>query len=167
MSKEKKYNRRNFLESAFMTIGAAEIAMIGFESQRFTCNTLGISSAGNENIHGSFEQLKQIDAGVLNVGYAEAGPVNGQVVILLHGWPYDIHSFIEVTPLLVKAGYRVIIPYQRGYGTTQFLFKETLRNGQQSAFALDTINLMDALKIKKAIVAVDLKIQRLQKGDYC
>src|SRR3982074_198554 len=97
--------------------------------------------------------LKQIDAGLLNVGYAEAGPADGRAVVLLHGWPYDIHSFVDVVPLLASAGYRVITPYLRGYGTTRFLSGETFRNGQQSAVALDTIALMDALQIRTAIVA--------------
>src|SRR5580658_4006373 len=100
-----------------------------------------------------FGPIKQIDAGLLNVGYVEAGPVNGTAVILLHGWPYDIYSFVEVTPLLASAGYRVIVPYLRGYGTTRFLSNATFRNAQQSVVALDTIALMDALKIQKAIVA--------------
>jgi pimeloyl-ACP methyl ester carboxylesterase len=103
--------------------------------------------------HASFDALKQIDAGVLNVGYADAGPSDGPVVLLLHGWPYDIHSFVDVAPLLAKAGYRVIVPYLRGYGTTRFLSSNTLRNGQQSVVALDSIALMDALKIEKAILA--------------
>ncbi len=97
--------------------------------------------------------LKQVNAGVLNVGYVEAGVPHGPAVILLHGWPYDIHSYIEVVPLLAAAGYRVIVPYLRGYGSTRFLADETVRNGQQSAFAVDTINLMDALGIQQAIVA--------------
>ena len=101
----------------------------------------------------SFGPLQQIDAGVLNVGYAEAGPADGRAVILLHGWPYDIHSYLEVAPLLAWKGYRVIVPYLRGYGTTRFLSSETLRNGQQSALALDVIALLDALKIEQAIVA--------------
>ena len=101
----------------------------------------------------SFGPLKQIDAGLLNVGYAEAGPANGPAVILLHGWPYDIHSYVDVTPLLASAGYRVIVPYLRGYGTTRFLSSDTFRNGQQTAVALDIIALMDALKIEKAIIA--------------
>ncbi|HLZ87971.1 MAG TPA: alpha/beta hydrolase, partial [Puia sp.] len=101
----------------------------------------------------SFGPLKQIDAGVLKVSYAEAGPANGPVVILLHGWPYDIHSYADVAPLLAAKGYRVIIPSLRGYGATSFLSAETIRNGQQSAFAVDTIALMDALHIGKAIVA--------------
>src|SRR5262249_19325158 len=101
----------------------------------------------------SFGGLKQIDAGVLNVGYAEEGPANGPAVILLHGWPYDIHSYVDVAPLLASAGYKVIVPYLRGYGATRFLSSETFRNGQQSAVALDIIALMDALKIEKAILA--------------
>ncbi len=100
----------------------------------------------------SFGSLKQIDAGVLNVGYAEAGPPDGPAVILLHGWPYDIHSYVDVAPRLSKAGYRVIVPYLRGYGTTRFLSSKTFRNGQQSVVALDIIALMDALKIEKAIL---------------
>jgi pimeloyl-ACP methyl ester carboxylesterase len=98
-------------------------------------------------------EIKQIDAGVLNVGYAEAGPTDGPAVILLHGWPYDIHSYVDVAPLLAEAGYRVIVPYLRGYGTTSFLSSDTFRNGQQSVLALDVIALMDALGIEKAILA--------------
>ena len=101
----------------------------------------------------SFGPLKQVDAGVLNVGYAEAGPADGPAVLLLHGWPYDIHSYVEVAPLLAAAGYRVVVPYLRGYGTTRFLSGETFRNGQQSVLAVDTIALMDALEIEQAILA--------------
>ena len=101
----------------------------------------------------SFGELKQIDAGVLNVGYGDAGPPDGPVVLLLHGWPYDIHAYAEVTPSLASAGYRVIVPFVRGYGTTRFLSDETHRNGQQSALAVDAIALMDALGIDTAIVA--------------
>src|SRR3982751_243511 len=93
--------------------------------------------------------IKQIDAGVLNVGYAEVGPAGGTPVILLHGWPYDIHSYEEVAPLLAAKGYRVIVPYLRGYGTTRFLSRATFRNAQQSAVALDIVKLMDALGIEK------------------
>src|ERR687886_2170289 len=99
------------------------------------------------------EGMKQIDAGVLNVGYAEAGPPDGPAVILLHGWPYDVHSYVDVAPLLAEEGYRAIVPYLRGYGTTRFLSSETFRNGQQSVLALDTIALMDVLGIGKAILA--------------
>jgi pimeloyl-ACP methyl ester carboxylesterase len=101
----------------------------------------------------SFGQLQQIDAGLLNVGYAEAGPSDGPVVMLLHGWPYDIHSYVDVAPRLSQAGYRVIVPYLRGYGTTRFLSSTTPRNGQQSVVAVDCIALMGALKIEKAILA--------------
>jgi len=101
----------------------------------------------------SFGPLKQIDAGLLNVGYAETGPANGAPVILLHGWPYDIYSFVDVAPVLASAGYRVIVPYIRGYGSTRFLSSNTVRNGQPSVVAVDTIALMDALKIEKPILA--------------
>jgi pimeloyl-ACP methyl ester carboxylesterase len=100
----------------------------------------------------SFAPLKQVDAGRLSVGYAEAGPADGPAVILLHGWPYDIHSFADVTPVLASAGYRVIVPFARGYGTTRFLSDDTPRNGQQAALAADVIALMDALGIEKAIL---------------
>jgi len=100
-----------------------------------------------------FGPIKQVDAGALNVGYVEAGPAAGPAVILLHGWPYDIHSFVEVAPALASAGYRVIVPYLRGYGTTRFRSTDAVRNGQPSAIAVDTIDLMDALKIKSAILA--------------
>jgi pimeloyl-ACP methyl ester carboxylesterase len=100
----------------------------------------------------SFAALKQVDAGVLNIGYAEAGPTDGQAVVLLHGWPYDIHSFVDVAPLLAAAGYRVIVPYLRGYGTTRFLSDQTFRNGQPAAVAFDIVALMDALKIEKPII---------------
>ena len=101
----------------------------------------------------SFGTLNQIDAGLLTVGYAEAGLAHGPAVILLHGWPYDIHSYVDVVPLLAAQGYQVIVPYLRGYGTTRFLSDETFRNGQQSVLAVDTIALMDALEIEEAIVA--------------
>jgi len=101
----------------------------------------------------SFGPLKQVNAGVLNVGYVEAGPVDGPTALLLHGWPYDIHAFVDVTPLLASAGYRVIVPFVRGYGTTQFLSNETMRNGQPSALAVDTIAFIDALDIQTATVA--------------
>jgi pimeloyl-ACP methyl ester carboxylesterase len=100
----------------------------------------------------SFGPLKQVDAGVLNVGYAEAGPTDGPAVVLLHGWPYDIHSYVEVVPLLAAAGYRAIVPYLRGFGTTRFLSDATFRNGEQAALAVDVIALMDALEIERAIL---------------
>jgi pimeloyl-ACP methyl ester carboxylesterase len=96
--------------------------------------------------------MEQVDAGVLNVGYAEAGPADGPAVVLLHGWPYDIHSYVEVAPLLAAAGYRVVVPHVRGYGTTRFLSSGILRNGQQSVLAVDTVALMDVLGIEQAIL---------------
>ena len=153
MSDKINRNRRRFLGTAVMTIAAAKLVMTdsaGAQSNQINpVDTILIEPGTNT----SFGALKQIDAGVLNVGYAEAGPADGRVVILLHGWPYDIHSFVDVTPLLAVAGYRAIVPYLRGYGTTSFLASETFRNGQPSAIALDTIALMDALKIEKAILA--------------
>jgi pimeloyl-ACP methyl ester carboxylesterase len=107
----------------------------------------------SEQMNHSFDSLKQIDAGILNVGYAEAGPTDGPAVVLLHGWPYDVHSYADVAPLLAQEGYRAIVPYLRGYGATRFLSGETFRNGQQSVLAVDVIALMDALGIEKAILA--------------
>ena len=102
---------------------------------------------------GGFTDLRQVDAGVLNVGYVDAGPPDGDAVILLHGWPYDIHSFADVVPLLTAAGYRVVVPYLRGYGTTRFLSDDTMRNGEPAAMGLDLIALMDALNIDTAKLA--------------
>jgi pimeloyl-ACP methyl ester carboxylesterase len=101
----------------------------------------------------AFPAIKQVEAGLLDVGYAEVGPAGGKPVILLHGWPYDIHSFVDVAPILAAVGYRVIVPYVRGYGTTRFLSADTLRNGQQGAVAMDAIAFMDALRIPIAILA--------------
>src|SRR5579884_3108342 len=101
----------------------------------------------------AFATLKQIDAGTLSVGYAEAGPAERRTVILLHGWPYDIHAFVDAAPLLALAGCHVIVPYLRGYGTTRFLSADTVRNGQQSVIAVDIVALMDALQIDRAILA--------------
>src|SRR4051795_5106758 len=101
----------------------------------------------------SFLTVRQIDAGLLNVGYVDAGPADGPAVVLLHGWPYDIHSYVDVVPLLTAGGKRVIVPYLRGFGTTRFLSDETVRNGEQAALALDTLALMDALEIESAVVA--------------
>src|SRR2546430_12607022 len=122
-------DRRQFIGTALMTFVAAKLGVN--ESPRV------------------FGPVKQIDAGVLNVGYAEAGPAGGPPVILLHGWPYDIYSFVDVAPVLASAGYRVIVPYLRGYGTTRFLSPEGFRNAQPSALAADVMALMDALQIKK------------------
>ena len=135
-----------------MTIAAAELAMVSSaDAQSSKPNPVEVPAI-KRGTNTTFGAIKQVDAGLLNVGYAEAGPSNGPAVILLHGWPYDIHSYVDVAPLLVSAGYRVIVPYLRGYGTTRFLSSETFRNGQQAVVALDVIALMDALKIKKAII---------------
>ena len=142
------HDRRRLLGTAILTIAVAEFVGIG--SADAQSRNIGPIKPGTNT---SFSSLKQIDAGVLNVGYAEAGPPNGPPVILLHGWPYDIYSFVDVAPLLASAGYRVIVPYVRGYGTTRFLSSDTFRNGQPSAVAVDLIALMDALKIEKAILA--------------
>ena len=101
----------------------------------------------------AFGTVRQIDAGLLNVGYVDAGPADGPAVVLLHGWPYDIHSFADVVPLLTAAGHRVIVPYLRGFGTTRFLSDATVRNGEQAALAIDTTALMDALRVERAVVA--------------
>jgi pimeloyl-ACP methyl ester carboxylesterase len=153
MSEAIKYDRRRFLGTAAMTIAAAQLGMFGSsnaQSGKTKPAELPVIKPGTNT---SFSSLKQIDAGVLNVGYAEAGPSGGPVVVLLHGWPYDIHSYVDVAPLLASAGYRVIVPYVRGYGTTRFLSSETFRNGQPSALAVDIIAFMDALKIEKPILA--------------
>ena len=143
-------SRRRLLAMAGISAGAAMLAQRPVFANSGATSRVGDTTA-NKNT--SFSTLKQIDAGLLNVGYAEAGPSTGPAVILLHGWPYDIYSFVDVTPLLAAAGYRVIVPYLRGFGTTRFLSSDTLRNGQQSVVALDIIALMDALKIEKAILA--------------
>jgi pimeloyl-ACP methyl ester carboxylesterase len=153
MSEEINRDRRSFFGAAAMTIATAQLLLGGSADAQ-----PGKSKAANlpktrPGTHTSFGALKQIDAGVLNVGYAEAGPANGPAVILMHGWPYDIYSYVDVAPLLASAGYRVIVPYLRGYGTTRFLSGETVRNGQPSAVAVDMIALMDALKIEKATLA--------------
>jgi pimeloyl-ACP methyl ester carboxylesterase len=153
MSEEINHDRRRFLSTAVMTIAAAQFGVkdsAAAQPSKTNPRTVPPIKPGTNR---SFGSLKQIDAGVLNVGYAEAGPAAGPAVILLHGWPYDIHTYVDVTPLLASAGYRVIVPHLRGYGTTRFLSSDTLRNGQQSVIALDIIALMDALKIEKAIIA--------------
>jgi pimeloyl-ACP methyl ester carboxylesterase len=144
--------RRRFLGAAAATIATARLGMSGSAAAQSGQANPARLPAIKPGTNTSFGPLKQIDAGVLNVGYAEAGPANGPVVLLLHGWPYDIHSFVDVAPSLASAGYRVIVPYLRGYGTTRFLSSDTVRNGQQSALAVDIIAFMDALKIEKAII---------------
>ena len=132
-------NRRQFLHAAALGVAAAPLILR--------------SAALAQSAPAKFAALKQINAGALNVGYAEDGPADGPPIILLHGWPYDIHSFVDVAPLLAKAGHRVIVPHLRGYGTTRFLAVDAVRNGEPAALAVDIIALMDALKIDKAMVA--------------
>jgi pimeloyl-ACP methyl ester carboxylesterase len=162
MHSDLSLNRRSFLAKAAMSVVATELGMLRPASAQSnsapalesandgSLQTIALTPASPENT--SFASLKQINAGVLNIGYAEDGPADGQPVILLHGWPFDIHAFVDVAPLLAKAGYRVIVPFQRGFGSTTFVSADTFRNAQQSICGEDVVNLMDALKIKKAII---------------
>jgi pimeloyl-ACP methyl ester carboxylesterase len=136
-----------------MSLGAAELATVRSAGAHSRLAHAAGATAQQPEAPTSFGALKQIDAGLLNVAYAEDGPAAGPPVILLHGWPYDIHSYVDVAPLLAATGYRVLVPYLRGYGTTRFLSDDTFRNGQQAALAVDLIALMDALGIDKAILA--------------
>ena len=149
--KEIDHDRRRFFGAAAVTIAAAQFALNGSADAHPKTKAADLAQI-KRGKNTTFTSLKQVNAGVLNVGYAEAGPADGPAVILLHGWPYDIYSYVDVAPALAEAGYRVIVPYLRGYGTTRFLLAETPRNGQPSALAADVIDLMDALKIEKATV---------------
>lgn len=151
MAEEINHHRRRFISAATMTI-AARLGVSGSGQVHAGETSSAALPSFKPGTNTSFGALKQIDAGLLNVGYAEAGPAGGPPVILLHGWPYDIHSYSEVAPLLASKGYRVIAPFLRGYGTTRFLSDETFRNGQQSALAVDVIALMDALRLEKAVI---------------
>jgi pimeloyl-ACP methyl ester carboxylesterase len=146
-------NRRRFLSTAAMTFVATQIAVIGSAKAQSNTQKSAVLPTVKPGTNASFASLKQTNAGLLNVGYAEAGTADGPAVVLLHGWPYDIYSYVDVAPLLASAGYRVIVPYLRGYGTTHFISSHTARNGQQSVVAVDVIALMDALQIKQAILA--------------
>jgi len=149
MQDDINHQRRRFFGTAAVTLAAMQFA---FRADAEAGNARPVTAPAIRPST-QFAMPKQIDAGLLNVGYVEVGPENGPAVILLHGWPYDIYSFAEVAPLLVSKGYRVIVPYLRGYGTTRFLSDATMRNGQPAALALDTVALMDALKIEKATLA--------------
>jgi len=144
--------RRRFLGTAAVGIGALEFGLTSLARAQQTQPGAGAAGLNPGASRATFSNIRQIDAGTLNIGYAEQGPANGPVVILLHGWPYDIHAFIDVAPLLAAKGYRVIVPHLRGYGTTRFLSSDTPRNGQQAVVAVDIIALMDALKIDKAVI---------------
>lgn len=153
MSTEINPQRRRFIDVAALGIAAAQLGIAGAA----VAAPASAAPAARPNMargaHTSFAPLKHIQAGVLDVAYAEAGPADGKPVLLMHGWPYDIYSYVDVAPILAAAGYRVIVPYLRGYGATRFLSADTARNGQQAALAVDAIALMDALKIDQAIVA--------------
>jgi pimeloyl-ACP methyl ester carboxylesterase len=151
MSEDINYRRRNLLGGAAATFAAAQFGAISAAGAQGTAKPALPAIKPGTNT--SFAPLKQINAELLDIGYAEAGPADGPAVILLHGWPYDIYSFVDVTPLLAQAGFRVIVPYLRGYGTTRFLSTDTFRNGQPAAVAADIVALMDALKIEKATLA--------------
>ena len=154
MSEGINSGRRGLLGTIAMSVAAAKFLMTGSaeaEENASSGERAGVS-ASRPASNASFAPLKQINAGLLNIGYAEAGPSDGRPVILLHGWPYDIYSFVDVAPILASKGYRVIVPYLRGYGSTTFLSADTMHNAQPSVVALDAIALMDALKIQKAII---------------
>ena len=153
MPQQTSLDRRRLLGTLALTLAAAPFAVSGSAFAQSGGAKPSGAGAIKPDANTSFAALKQIDAGVLNIGYAEAGPADGPPVILLHGWPYDIYSFVDVAPVLAAAGFRVIVPHLRGYGTTRFLSPDTPRNGQQGALAIDVIALMDALKIEKAVVA--------------
>jgi pimeloyl-ACP methyl ester carboxylesterase len=145
-------DRRRFLRNAAMTFAVAKFASMSSASGQFSDLDAANSPPPARGARNPFAAINQIDAGGLRIGYAEAGVPGGPAVILLHGWPYDIHSYTDVAPLLTSAGYRVIVPYLRGFGTTRFVLAETFRNGQQSAVAQDIIALMDALNISRAVI---------------
>ncbi|MEV4334422.1 alpha/beta hydrolase [Streptomyces sp. NPDC049597] len=152
-------NRRDFSRTLGLGTAAAAVSLTGLQGSQ-TASAAPRSAPAASTVptvtpgaHTTFPQLKHIRAGLLNVGYAELGPAHGPAVICLHGWPYDIHSYVDVAPLLAEQGYRVIVPYLRGHGTTRFLSDRTFRNAQQSAIALDVVALMDALKIDRAVLA--------------
>jgi pimeloyl-ACP methyl ester carboxylesterase len=153
MSHDLDVDRRRLIQSAALTVAATQLCGSALSYAQSNPSKAGPSSPIGTGTAPSFGALKQVDAGVLRVAYAEAGPPDAPAVILLHGWPYDIHAYVEVTALLASAGYRVVVPYLRGYGTTRFLAAQTPRNGQQSVLAIDTLALMDSLRIKKAVLA--------------
>ena len=149
-SEQIDHHRRRFFGAAAVSAAAVQLGLTHSAPAQTKSSAVPAIKPGTNT---SFGPLKQIDAGVLNVGYAEVGPANGSPVILLHGWPYDIYSFVDVAPVLASAGYRVIVPFIRGYGATRFLSDGTERNGQPSAVAVDITALMDALKIERPILA--------------
>src|SRR6202790_2404422 len=143
--------RRRLIGAAALAVSAAPLSLLGTTHANAQGAKVPLPVVKPDGRKG-FAPLKQIRAGVLDVGYVEDGPADGPAVLLLHGWPYDIHSYVDVAPILAAAGYRVIVPYLRGYGTTRFLSADTIRNGQQSVVAVDAIALMNALRIEKAVI---------------
>ncbi|WP_244788093.1 alpha/beta fold hydrolase [Cupriavidus pauculus] len=152
MSNKIDLPRRSFLGTASLALAAAQFGALTSAHAQSVAKAAPLAPV-KPGTHSSFGTIKQVRAGVLDVGYAELGPADGPVALLLHGWPYDIHAFVDVAPLLAQRGYRVIVPHLRGYGTTTFLSPDTMRNGQPSAIAVDMIALMDALNIRNAVVA--------------
>jgi pimeloyl-ACP methyl ester carboxylesterase len=144
-------DRRRFSGAAATVMAAAQLGLFGRAEADVDAATSKPGGKAMTNTK-AFTSLKQVNAGKLDIGYVDTGPANGPVVILLHGWPYDIHSFVDVTPILAAAGYRVIVPHLRGYGTTRFLSPDTPRNAQQAALGVDVIAMMDALEIQHAVI---------------
>ncbi len=153
MSQEINLERRRLFGMAAITVAAVELGLVSPVRAQVKSVSTEQLPAKKSRGHTSFTSLKSVRTTELEIGYAEAGAGNDPVVLLLHGWPYDIYSYVDVAPLLAAKGYRVIVPYLRGYGTTRFLSAETPRNGQQAALAADMIALLDALGIEKAVVA--------------
>lgn len=144
--------RRQLVGAAAVTLAATQLGVASLSHAQQGSTDPKMQAPAKAAAHTSFAPLKQVKAGDLNIGYAEAGPAGGPVALLLHGWPYDIYSFVDVAPLLAAAGYRVIVPYLRGYGTTRFISDSTMRNGEPAALAVDIVAMMDALKIKQATI---------------
>ena len=153
MSDEVDHERRHFFGAAAMTVAAAQFVLNSSAEAQPEKQGTSDTRALKPGASASFGLLKKVNAGVLSIAYAEAGPADGPPVLLLHGWPYDIHSFVDVAPILANAGYRVLIPYLRGYGETRFLSSDTPRNAQPAAVATDAINFLDALRLQKVLVA--------------
>jgi pimeloyl-ACP methyl ester carboxylesterase len=143
-------DRRTLIGTAAFAMGAG--LLFGAVPARASASSSQPAAAAGRDGPIGFATIRQVEAGLLDIGYAEAGRADGPVVLLLHGWPYDIHAFADITPMLAAAGYRVIVPHLRGYGTTRFLLADTPRNGQQAALAIDVIALMDALGIERAVI---------------
>lgn len=152
MSNTTNSHRRQFFGNAFAAVALSQLGLAA-TAEAQDVKPASRAPAIKAGSHSSFGALKRVDAGLLSVSYAEAGPADGPPVLLLHGWPYDIYSFVDVAPILAAAGYRVLVPYLRGYGETRFLSDQTPRNAQPAAVATDAIDFLDALGIKKVVVA--------------